>query len=94
MFNLEFKEASVPGTWNTKRKRDSRCLHNSVGVIKTREAVHARTQLSGAGNQISLVTVFLSSVHRSCHNRLSYVYAGISEVGDVSEVTDVVRLDI
>lgn len=56
--------------------------------------MHARTQLSGAGNQISLVTVFLSSVHRSCHNRLSYVYAGILEVGDVSEVTDVVRLDI
>ena len=29
----------LPPPTNTKSKRDSRCLHNSAGVIKTREAV-------------------------------------------------------
>ena len=56
-FNSNLRALFLTAAWNTKSKRDSRCLHNSAGVIKTREAVHARSQLSSAGNQISLVTV-------------------------------------
>ena len=91
----------LPPPTNTKSKRDSRCLHNSAGVIKTREAVQCACkdpiEQRWEPNQFAyskLSSVHLSKLPRNAPVLLSNVYAGILEVGDVSDVTDVVRLDI